>query len=145
MKVTFAFVAALAGFAAASPAIVEKRDCPFLVDKALSASVTALKYGLGGLAPTNLKDATDAGAYCFKQTVGCPVAGPLQPPQTDGIPPLDCETGVIAVALKGAVAALKTGLGPFVPAEFTQGVDAGLGCFKEHLGCATDAEDGPPA
>lgn len=136
MKVSFVFVAALAGLASATPAPQEKRDCPFLVDKALSGSVIALKTGLSGFAPSSLTDATDAGAYCFKKTIGCPVDGDLPPPNTDDIPPLECETGFISLALKGAVAALKTGLGPFVPSDYQVGVDAGLVCFKEHLGCA---------
>ncbi|CEJ82140.1 hypothetical protein VHEMI02225 [[Torrubiella] hemipterigena] len=132
MKAFFAVTALTAGFAIATPTEeVVKRDCPALVDPALAASVTALKIALGPFAPANLKDATDAGAACFKDKVGCAAVVP-PPPTTPG--QLDCG-GTIGVALGSAVAALKTGLGPIAPPSYQEGVDAGLTCFKNALGC----------
>lgn len=132
MKAFFAVAILTAGLAAAKPSDqVAKRDCPVLVDGALAASVSALKLALGPIAPANLKDATDAGAACFKDKIGCSaVLSP--PPTTPG--QMDCS-GNIGMALDSAVAALKTGLGTIAPAKYKEGVNAGLACFKETLGC----------
>lgn len=132
MKAFFAVTALAAGFAIATPTEeIVKRDCPLLVDGALAASVTALKVALGPFAPANLKAATDAGAACFKDKIGCAAVVP-PPPTTPG--EVDCSKN-IGVALDSAVEALKAGLGPIAPASYQEGVDAGRTCFKNALGC----------
>lgn len=136
MRFSLTLVAALASAATASDnAPVQKRDCPVLVDSALAASVTALKLGLSAMpmAPANLQQATDAGAACFKQQIGCGAPAPPMK-RMDEADMIDCS-GLIDTALNSAVSALKLGLGPIAPANYQQGVDAGLGCFKKTLGC----------
>ncbi|TQV94122.1 hypothetical protein V2A60_002816 [Cordyceps javanica] len=133
MKASLLITAVAAGLASAA---VERRSCPAMVDTALKASVVALQGALGSSAPANLKDATDAGGACFKKAIGCPVTD--APPPAAPAAPIDCS-GMIDTGLKTAVGALKKGLGLFAPPEFQTGVDAGLACFKETLGCTAPA------
>lgn len=138
MRFTITLITALACGVAADSATVQKRDCPVLVDTALAASVSAMKLALAAMAPANLQQATDAGAACFKQQIGCATAPPPAM-REDQMNLIDCS-GLVNTALTSAVSALKLGLGPLAPANYQAGVDAGLACFKKTLGCTT-----PPA
>ncbi|KAJ3475691.1 hypothetical protein NLG97_g9371 [Lecanicillium saksenae] len=135
MKVSFALVAAMAGIAAAT-ANPEKRGCSTFVQGALDASVVALGKFISSDVFPNVNGAAKAGAHCFKQKIDCPVDGPLAPPATN-MKKVDCETGLVPIALNSAVGALKVGLGlnPFDRTDYNPGIEAGLGCFKEHFGC----------
>lgn len=73
MKASFILLSTLAGLGMASPAKTDKlqrRDCPFGVDGALSAGVLAVNnFPWGPFRPEKLEEALQAGQKCFRDTI----------------------------------------------------------------------------